>query len=172
MQSDSNGYRVFMAVEQIDQWLGEIDYPMYIVTAAANGERAGCLVGFTTQCSMEPVRFLVCLSDQNRTYRIAQDADHLGVHLVPADAERLARLFGSETGDDVDKFADCALDPGHGQVPILADCPNWFVGRVLDRLTLGDHMGFLLEPVDSGAGGSDTQFDFHRAKRLDPGHDA
>ncbi len=37
----------------------EIDYPMFIVTAAAGGRRAGCLVGFTTQCSIHPPRFLI-----------------------------------------------------------------------------------------------------------------
>ena len=32
----------------------EIDYVMYVVTAAAGEERAGCLVGFTTQTSIHP----------------------------------------------------------------------------------------------------------------------
>jgi flavin reductase (DIM6/NTAB) family NADH-FMN oxidoreductase RutF len=155
---------------QIDQWIGEIDYPMYIVTAASRGERSGCLVGFSTQCSIDPLRFLVCLSDKNHTYRVARDAATLGVHLVPADAEHLARLFGSESGDDVDKFAQCDWHEGVGGVPILDGCPNWFIGLVLDRVTLGDHVGYVLEPVESGAGGSDSQFDFQRAKRFEAGH--
>jgi len=159
-------------VAPIEQWIGEIDYPMYVVTAAARGERAGCLVGFSTQCSIDPLRFLVCLSDKNRTYRVARDAEILGVHLIPADAQPLARLFGSETGDEVDKFAQCDWHEGPGDVPILDDCPNWFAGRVLERVTVGDHMAYLLEPVDSGAGESGSQFDFHRAKRLEPGHEA
>ena len=37
-----------------------LDYPMFIVTVAPDGGRAGCLVGFATQCSIDPVRFLVC----------------------------------------------------------------------------------------------------------------
>jgi flavin reductase (DIM6/NTAB) family NADH-FMN oxidoreductase RutF len=157
---------------QIDRWIGEIDYPMYIVTAAAGGERSGCLVGFSTQCSIDPLRFLVCLSDKNRTYRVARHTEILGVHLVPADAQPLARLFGSETTDEVDKFAHCAWHEGRDGVLILDDCPNWFAGGVLERTTVGDHMSYLLEPVDSGAGHPGSQFDFHRAKRLDPGHEA
>jgi flavin reductase (DIM6/NTAB) family NADH-FMN oxidoreductase RutF len=156
----------------IDQWIGEIDYPMYIVTTAAHGQHSGCLVGFSTQCSIDPLRFLVCLSDKNRTFRVAQNASMLGVHLVPADAEPLARLFGSETGDEVDKFAQCNWHEGRAGVPILDDCPNWFAGLVIDRATVGDHVALLLEPVESGAGGSDTQFDFHRAKRFPAGHHA
>ncbi|MHB1539220.1 MAG: flavin reductase [Solirubrobacteraceae bacterium] len=53
---------------------------MAIVTAAADGERSGCLVGFATQCSIEPRRFLVCISVLNRTFEIAQRSNALAVH--------------------------------------------------------------------------------------------
>ena len=32
-----------------DELMGELDYAMLIVTTAAGGQRAGCLVGFATQ---------------------------------------------------------------------------------------------------------------------------
>ena len=156
----------------IDRWVGEIDYPMYIVTAAARGEPAGCLVGFSTQCSIDPVRFLVCLSDKNRTYRIARDAFVVAMHLVPSTAEDLVALFGSETGDEIDKFERCNWHEGPEGVPILDNCPNWFAGRVLDRLPVGDHLALLLQPIDGGANDDPSQFDFHRAKRFAPGHEA
>jgi len=42
--------------EVVEQFTASDDYPMYIVTAVAadSGERSGCLVGFTTQCSINP----------------------------------------------------------------------------------------------------------------------
>ena len=156
----------------IDRWVGEIDYPMYIVTAAAGGELSGCLVGFSTQCSIDPVRFLVCLSDKNRTYRVAQDTSVIAMHLVPSNADDLVALFGSETGDEIDKFERCSWHEGPEGVPILDDCPNWFAGQVLDRLTVGDHEALLLHPIAGGANDDPSQFDFHRAKRIDPGHEA
>jgi flavin reductase (DIM6/NTAB) family NADH-FMN oxidoreductase RutF len=156
----------------LNRWLAGIDYPMLIVTAAAGEERSGCLVGFATQGSIDPVRFIVCLSERNRTYRVAGGASVLGVHLVPADREDLAELFGSHTGDEMDKFAACEWHEGPEGVPLLDGCPDWFAGRVLGRLPAGDHTAFLLEPVAAGAGPDTTQFDFHRAKRLEPGHEA
>ncbi len=158
--------------EIVNRWVGEIDYPMYIVTVAAGGECSGCLIGFATQCSIDPLRFLICLSDKNRTYRVAQDSDHLGVHLLPADRDDLAELFGSETGDEVDKFARCEWHLAAHGIPVLDGCPNWLVGRVLDRMTAGDHQAILLEPVDAAAGADVAQFPFHRAKRFEPGHEA
>ncbi len=151
--------------------VGDLEYPMFIVTARAGEERLGCLVGFTTQASIHPPRFIVCLSHKNRTFRRGRDAPVLGVHAVPADAGDLAELFGGETGDGVDKFSRCAWHEGPEGVPLLERCENWFVGRVLRRFDAGDHDAFLLEPVAAGSGDV-AEFTFHRAKRIDPGHEA
>jgi flavin reductase (DIM6/NTAB) family NADH-FMN oxidoreductase RutF len=156
----------------VHELVSTLDYPMFVVTAAADGELAGCLVGFTTQASIDPPRFLVCLSDKNRTFRVAARTDTLVVHLVPSDADELAGLFGGETGDEVDKFARCAWQPGPGGAPLLDGCPNWFAGRVVERMTAGDHQAILLEPFESHSTRDAGQFNFHRAKRIDPGHEA
>lgn len=168
MSTDQPGH-----VAAFEQIAALLDYPMYVVTTSAGDQRAGCLVGFTSQVSISPQRFLVGLSKRNRTYRVARTADHLGVHLVPRSHRELARLFGSETGDDVDKFARCPWRPGPHGVPILADATGWFVGTVLARHDLGDHVGHLLEPV---AGDAPEHFEqlvtFADVRDLEPGHDA
>jgi flavin reductase (DIM6/NTAB) family NADH-FMN oxidoreductase RutF len=151
--------------------VGNLEYPMFIVTARAGDERLGCLIGFATQASIDPPRFVVGLSRQNRTHRLGRDSAALAVHGVPADAGELAELFGGETGDEVDKFARCAWHDGPEGLPILDDCERWFVGRVIDRLDGGDHELFLLEPVAASAG-REEDFTFHRAKRIEPGHQA
>jgi flavin reductase (DIM6/NTAB) family NADH-FMN oxidoreductase RutF len=158
--------------DTFDALMGELDYAMFIVTVAHGEERAGCLVGFATQCSIDPPRFLVCLSKANRTYRVAQEAELLAVHFVPADAEQLAELFGGETGDRADKFDRCAWRPGPGGVPLLEGCPNRFVGAVRVRADGGDHVVHVLEPVAAEHAHRDGQFNFHRAKRIEAGHPA
>jgi flavin reductase (DIM6/NTAB) family NADH-FMN oxidoreductase RutF len=160
------------AAGAVHELVSAIDYPMYIVTTAVAGERAGCLIGFTTQCSIDPPRFLACLSDKNRTFRVAQRADVLVVHLVPDSEDELARLFGSETGDEIDKFARCEWRPGPGGAPILAACRNWFAGRVLERWPAGDHWAFLLDPFEAASDPDQHAFEFHRARRFEPGHEA
>lgn len=149
-----------------------LDYPMFAVTAAAAGERDGCLVGFATQSSIDPPRFLVCLSQANRTYRIALGASHLGVHVVPAAAGDLAELLGGRTGDEVDKLARCAWREGPHGVPLLDGCPSRFVGAVLGRTPAGDHDAFLLDPVWAEHGSSAAPLTFRRARRIEAGHPA
>jgi flavin reductase (DIM6/NTAB) family NADH-FMN oxidoreductase RutF len=155
--------------------MSELDYPMFVVTACADGERSGCLVGFTSQTSIHPARFLACISEKNHTYPVACSASVLAVHLLSrAPREReLAELFGSETGDRVDKFAGLAWQPGVDGVPLLDDLPNRFVGRVLERFVLGDHTGFLLEPLEAEKGEElDGGLGFQDMKDLEPGHEA
>jgi flavin reductase (DIM6/NTAB) family NADH-FMN oxidoreductase RutF len=146
---------------------------MFVVTTRAGGQSAGCLVGFASQVSIHPHRFLVGLSKRNRTYRVAETTDHLAVHLLERRHCELARLFGSETGDSVDKFARCAWHSGPSGLPILDDAAGWFVGSVLNRYDVGDHVGFLLEPV---AGDAPEKFEqlvtFSDVRDLEPGHEA
>jgi flavin reductase (DIM6/NTAB) family NADH-FMN oxidoreductase RutF len=160
-----------MGVDAYEALVGDLNYPVFIVTVAHGEARAGCLIGFAAQVSIDPQRFLACLSDKNRTFRIASDgAEHLAVHVVAPDGHDLAELFGGKTGDDVDKFEQCDWHDGpHGQ-PILDRCPSWFVGRVLERTRLGDHVGFLLEPVAAEHGG-DGFLALNDALDIDAGHD-
>jgi flavin reductase (DIM6/NTAB) family NADH-FMN oxidoreductase RutF len=159
--------------EQFNEVVDLLDYPMYVVTTANARERSGCLVGFTTQVSIDPARFLVALSNKNHTYRVAASAHRLAVHLLSADDRATAELFGEHSGDDIDKFARCAWSPGPDGVPVLDAAAAWFSGPIIDRRDFGDHVGFLIEP-DSGEVRDpavrvlmDTD-----VKDMDAGHDA
>lgn len=159
-----------------DEFVAGFDYPMFVVTAvdAGTGTRAGCLVGFATQTSIDPFRFLVCLSRRNRTFRVAEAAAVLAVHVLgrDGDQQRLAALFGARTGDEIDKFARCSWRPGPGGVPLLTGARRHLVGRVLERVDLGDHVGFLLEPTEVSAAAESAPLTFRSLPALEPGHRA
>ncbi len=152
---------------------GSLDYPLFIVTAAKADRREGCVIGFATQCSFDPARFLACLSRENRTYRLGLVAEALAVHLVPRARSDLAELFGGETGDDIDKFERCAWHAGPRGLPILDDCPSWFAGTIEARLNLGDHVGFLLDPFKAEFAPGEEILYFRAVKDdIEPGHPA
>jgi flavin reductase (DIM6/NTAB) family NADH-FMN oxidoreductase RutF len=160
--------------EAFDRLVDDINYPMYVVTAAAGDERDGCLVGFATQSSIKPPQFAVWLSKQNRTYRIACDTSILAVHLLRRRDLALAEHFGSKTADDgIDKLIGIDWHPGPGGVPIVAGC-DWFAGRTLQRLDVGgDHEGFVLDPIDGSVERAGTpQLGFQHAKNIQAGHPA
>ena len=43
---------------------------------------------------------------------------------------------------------------------------------MLERFDAGDHDAYLLEPIDGRRPAAQDEFTFHRAKRIDPGHEA
>ena len=160
--------------KEFQRLVADLDYPLVVVTVAAGDERSGCLVGFTTQCSIHPPRYWVCISKANRTWEVAVRAENMVVH-VPSPEERgLAELFGETTGDEVDKFARTDWAPGpDGVTPVLAGCARWFAGHVLRQVDSGDHTSFLVEPFAASSGSErrgQGQLGFQAAKDLDPGH--
>ena len=173
MNSDHRVVHNISGDAAFERLMGLLDYPMFVVTTSDGDQSAGCLIGFTSQISISPPRFLVGLSKRNHTYRVAQRADHLAVHLLARTDRDLARLFGGETGDHVDKFERCDWHSGPHRMPILTGAAGWFVGRVLNRFDVGDHVGFLLEPVDGSAPHQlDALVAFSDVRDLDPGHEA
>ncbi|MGW2017930.1 flavin reductase family protein [Streptomyces sp. NPDC001927] len=162
----------------LDAFTELLDHPMYVVTAVAeDGERAGCLVGFASQCSISPARFTVWLSRRNHTFGVACRSSHLAVHVLGRDRMDTARLFGEETGDEIDKFARVDWTSGPGGVPVLSDASAWFVGQVETRWDGGDHVGFLLAPIaesgrEDAAAGPSGLLSLSDAAGFSPGHPA
>jgi flavin reductase (DIM6/NTAB) family NADH-FMN oxidoreductase RutF len=160
-------------VEAFEKLVALLNYPMFVVTTEANDISAGCLVGFASQTSVQPPRFLVGLSKQNHTFRVAAGATHLAVHVFDREHLDVVELFGSQTGDKINKFDRCSWHRGPAQMPILDDAAAWFVGKVLDRFSLGDHVGHLLEPVDGNPPHAlEHWVSFGDVHHLQPGHEA
>src|SRR5262245_17219145 len=132
-------------IEPFEAIMSRIDSPSYVVTAADGDERAGCLVAFATQCSIDPPRFGVWLSKVNLTYRVARSSTTLVIHLLRDGDDDLARRFGGETGDEIDKFAGIEWAPGPDGCPVVERL-DWFAGSVVERLDTGDHVGFVVAP--------------------------
>jgi flavin reductase (DIM6/NTAB) family NADH-FMN oxidoreductase RutF len=160
-------------VTAFDELVAQLDPAMAVVTTASGDERAGCLIGFHAQCSIEPRRYAVWLSKANHTYRVAVHADYLAVHFLAQGDLEVARLFGTVSGDRVDKFSQCAWDAGPGGVPLLVGCPNRFVAGRVSMLDEGsDHVCFVVEPMEAWTAGDLQPLRLSRAKVLDPGHEA
>lgn len=159
--------------DDFERLVAMLDYTMFVVTTQADGHPSGCLVGFATQTSLRPSRFFVGISRKNHTFRVASQSEHLAVHVLARRDIGLARLFGGETGDRIDKFERCAWHRGPEGMPILDDAVGWFVGKTLSRVDVGDHVGYLLEPVAGYAPSSvEDLVSFADVADMEPGHEA
>lgn len=154
-----------------DSLMASLDTPMAVVTAAAGGERAGCLVGFHSQSSIDPGRYSVWLSKANHTYRVALLGTHLGIHLLTEDDRHLAEVFGTLSGDDVDKFDLVDVTVGPQGVPLIDAAPHHMVVRRVALLDEGgDHVCVVTEPVAVSTTGRFRPLRLSAVDQLDAGH--
>ena len=156
-----------------------VDYPLMVVTVVDHlGDLSGCLAGFVTQCSIQPPRFLVCISKVNHTYFVAEHVEAIALHLLGEDQTELASLFGEWSGDAICKFDRVEWHRGSSGAPVLDDCAAWLEGVVLDRFSVGDHEAFLMRPASGGSGSGGSGGTTGRiltlkgAPDFDPGHPA
>ena len=162
-----------MAEHVFNTLMAALDSPLIVVTTADERERAGCLVEFHVQSSIEPQRYCVWLSKANYTYRVALYSSHLVIHFLTADDLPLAELFGTQTGDTVDKFAGLPVDSGPGGAPVLRQCPNWLAVRRIALLDEGgDHVCLTTEPVAGQTAGPFRPLRISQAGHLRAGHGA
>jgi flavin reductase (DIM6/NTAB) family NADH-FMN oxidoreductase RutF len=155
-----------------ERLVAELEYPMIVATTAAGDERGGCLVGFSTQCSIDPPHYAVFISKKNQTAAVAARAETMVVHFLRPGDKALARLFGEETSDEIPKFEQCSWRAGPGGAPVIEHC-DWFAGRIIDRVDVGDHVLHLLDVMEDGnAQSSDRgQLGFQALRDLEAGHD-
>lgn len=157
---------------EFDVLVASLDYPMVVITTTDGADNSGCLAGFATQCSIDPPRWIVCVSKANHTHQVASTASTLVVHVLREAQRDVADLFGTESGDDIDKFEHCTWSSGPMGVPVLADT-DWFAGQVRERWDAGDHTAFLLDVLPEGSANrhAEPQLGFQRVRDLDAGHD-
>lgn len=150
-----------------------VDARLIVVTAATGEERAGCLVGFHSQSSIEPERYCVWLSKANHTYRVALRTTHLGVHFLTSDDHALAERFGTLTGDETDKYDGLRVGSGAGGAPTLLDCPHRLE---LERIALldegSDHVCITTRVLAAHTIGAFAPLLLSQVGDLTPGHEA
>ena len=91
-----------------------------VVCAAHEGRRGGLAVAWATQVGVDHV--LVCVGKQSATRELILASKAFGLSLLTREQLELARLFGTKSGRDVDKFAGLAVHTGETGSPLLDDC--------------------------------------------------
>ena len=158
--------------EELVRLMEAADGPLVVVTTVAEDERAGCVVGFHSQSGVDPARYSLWLSKANHTYRVALRAEHLAVHFLREGDVAVARHFGTQCGDDVDKFAEIGWTPGPGGVPLVEHLPHRIVLRKLTVLDDGgDHVCVSGDIVDVSSGGGFAPLRLSAANHWESGHD-
>ena len=160
--------------DEYERVIEAVDPIAVIVTCASGGDKAGCLVTYSTPCSIQPPRYAAWLSHRNHTYQVALEASELIVHMLTHADLPLAEFFGGVSGKNQDKFARVRSSDSGG-APLLEVSGGWLRGRILSRVPGreemgGDHTCFVLAPTAAGGGnGSGRPLRLSDVKHIHPG---
>lgn len=145
---------------------------LVVVTTAADGVPAGCLVSYHTQASMTPPHYNIWLSKANHTYRVGLLAQHFGVHFLTRDDLSWAKYFATSSGQDTDKFAGLAVTMHH-DIPLVDALPNRMIIEKLSMLDDGgDHACVNARVVTAQAAGDFTPLRVSDLGDMRPAHDS
>lgn len=175
-----------MSADAFSTLMSSTDSALIVVTTAAEGEQAGCLVGFHTQSSISGEQYCFWLSKANHTYRVSLRSAHFGLHFLTRDDVAVAEHFGTISGGDTDKFCGIDVDPvpdigtasapepapaSHlAAVPLLAAVTHRMVVQRLAMLDDGgDHVCVTARVVSATASGHFTPLRLSDVGHLEAG---
>lgn len=143
-----------------------INYGLFIVAAAADGKRNGCIVNSLHQVtSSSPYKFSLTVNKSNETFKTIEAAGSFAATVLAKDTPKdLVDLFGYKSGRVVDKFEGFDVQTDEAGNPYVKDhalarisCKN------VEKLDLGTYMLYIGEAAEAetlGEGPALTVDDF------------
>ena len=79
-----------------------MSYGLYVVSAEADGLKAGCVVNTAVQVTAEPIRMSVAVHKDNVTARVIAQAGAFTITAIDQTAEHACAVYGCRLIDTVD----------------------------------------------------------------------
>src|SRR5262245_28765054 len=139
-----------MDVTEINKVYGQLDPPVWLVTASGRGRRGGLIATTVAQASIVETmpRLLITIDKRQNTHSLIEISNAFALHLIDETQIDLVWRFGLQSGRDVDKFAGLEVRSGATGSPLLPAALAWFDCRVEARMDTGDRTVYLSEVVD------------------------
>jgi flavin reductase (DIM6/NTAB) family NADH-FMN oxidoreductase RutF len=142
-----------MAMDPADKKvaLRAINYGLYVLTAAENGEYGAGGVNWVTQASFDPPLIVAAVKADSDSHRIITHTGGFAVNVLGEDQFDIGKAFFRTTTVEGDTLNGYRFEPGpQTGAPLLVDLPYWFEARVTDTVARGDHTVFVAEVVNAG----------------------
>ena len=112
-------------------------------TIGPKGEPVGMTANSFTSVSLEPPLVLLCIARSAASFGAMEQADRYAVHILSADQQATSNAFARSAADGAEKFAQVPWHRAHDGLPLLDDYLARIECTVVDRVQLGDHVGYV-----------------------------
>lgn len=149
--------------------LNELPQPLAIVLAGNPNEpkrRGGMTAAWLSRVSWEPPMVVISIAPERHTYQLIKDYRCFTVNLVSKSLKDIAlNVFGVLSGRDLDKFEAAGLKPISGRTvsaPIITNSPLIVECRLVNEISVGDHVMIVGEVVDAYKGSNEVPLIYYR----------
>lgn len=128
-----------------------LSYGLFVLTAAENGKKNGCITNTAIQAASNPLLITFCVNKANFTHDMILHTKKACISVLSEDASfDTFQHFGFQSGRDVDKFADYTSykDDVNGLPIITAGTNAYFSLNVVNTVDLGSHTMFVATVED------------------------
>lgn len=118
-----------------------LSYGVYIISASNGSKKAGCVVNTFQQLTSAPARVSVTINKENATTSVVLESGRFEANVLAESAPmELIGLFGFQSSNDVDKFAETTHAIDDAGVPYLNEhVVAHFGARVIETVDVGSH---------------------------------
>ena len=131
--------------------LFKMSYGLYVVSAEAEGQRAGCVVNTATQITAEPPRVMVAVNKENVTAGVITAAKAFTVTVIDTTADMpYIGNFGFRSSATFDKFERYGCETSAVGSPYSPEHICALLAcRLVDTVDVGTHLLFIGDVVDA-----------------------
>jgi flavin reductase (DIM6/NTAB) family NADH-FMN oxidoreductase RutF len=133
--------------------LGHFLTGVTIATATGpRGEPVGMTANAFTSVSLDPPLVLLCVARTAASFPAMETAKRYAVHILHHGQHEISTGFARSAAGGARKFAEVPWHPADDGLPLLDDCLARIECTIVQRLPMGDHVGYLGR-VDAAAVG-------------------
>lgn len=138
-----------MDIIQVRKTYGQLDAPLWLVTAAHGSSHGGMIATTVTQASIVELkpRQLITMNKRHNTHALIEASGTFAMHLIDESQLDLVWRFGLQSGRNIDKLSGVPFQVGETGSPLLTQALAWLECRVEARLDSGDRTIYLAEVV-------------------------
>ncbi len=128
----------------------KLSYGLFLLTARDKERDNGCIINTAIQAASDPKLMSICVINTNLTREMISATGKFNVSVLPETTPFEAfKLFGMNSGRDVDKFADCTELRTENGLRYAKIANAVFSCKVVDSKDLGSHTLFIGEIEDA-----------------------
>lgn len=119
---------------------------VFVISVDSNDNPSGMIAGWNMKCSSEPPLFAVALWKEGHTQKLVKASQEFVVAVPNKDIEEELVFFGSNHGNQCNKFAETKLrtrEAKHVRSPLIADATINYECKLIDTVDSGDHYIFV-----------------------------